>query len=380
MRPAQSKPSARVTRSALCLIAAATATLILATSSLGADFQPSDAGYHSYAEMVDHVTSMAATQPGIVRVFSIGQSFEGRELWAAEVSDNVGVDEGEPEVLLDGLHHADEHLGAEMAIYVLDLLAGRYGQDSKVGRLVTRLVDGRRTFIVFMVDPDGLEYVLGGDPYRAWRKNRQPTVGSGSTGLGGRVRAVGTDLNRNWGYRWGCCGGSSGDPGSWYYRGPRPWSAPEVRALRDFVLSRVVDGRQRIRTHITFHSAGEQVLWPYAYTRRDLTRRMSWLDLRTFRAMGRAMAASNGYVARQSSGLYRTDGDMIDWMYARQRIFSFTFELYPRGGVGAERHLPPDEVIGRETKRNRDAVLYLIAKAGCPYSALGRWAARMHCR
>ena len=32
-----------------------------------------------------------------------------------------------------------------------------------------------------------------------WRKNRQPNAGSS---------AVGTDLNRNWGYRWGCCGGS----------------------------------------------------------------------------------------------------------------------------------------------------------------------------
>ena len=37
--------------------------------------------------------------------------------------------------------------------------------------------------------------------------------------------------------------------------------------MRDFVRSRVVDGRQRIRTHITFHTAGELVLWPYGYTR-----------------------------------------------------------------------------------------------------------------
>jgi hypothetical protein len=32
--------------------------------------------------------------------------------------------------------------------------------------------------------------------------------------------------------------------------------------MRDFVLSRVVGARQRIRAHISFHSAGELVLWP----------------------------------------------------------------------------------------------------------------------
>ncbi len=149
--------------------------------------------------------------------------------------------------------------------------------------------------------------------------------------------------------------------------------------MRDFVDSRVVNGRQRIRTHITFHTAGELVLWPYAYTARDLPPDMTALDLATFRAMGRTMARTNGYRAQQSSALYRSDGDMIDWMYARHRIFSFTFELYPRGGGSPGRYYPPDELIARETRRNRDAVLYLMSRAVCPYGALGARAARTNC-
>jgi hypothetical protein len=121
------------------------------------------------------------------------------------------------------------------------------------------------------------------------------------------------------------------------------------------------------------------VLWPYGHTHTDVPPDMTALDARAFRALGRAMAASNGYRAMQSSAMYVTDGDMIDWMYGRQRIFSFTFELYPRGGGDAGRHYPPDELIGRETRRNREAVLYLMAKAICPWSALGREAARGHC-
>ncbi len=325
--------------------------------------------------MVEHIGQVAAAHPGIVRLFSIGQSFEGRELWAAEVSDQPGTDEGEPEVLFDGLHHAREHLSAEMTISILDLVTSRYGRDTQLGRRVTRLVDERRTWIVFMVNPDGLAYDLGGSPYRSWRKNRQPSPGS----AGAARRTIGTDLNRNYGYRFGCCGASSGDPTSPYYRGPRAWSAPETRAMRDFVLSRVVDGRQRIRTHITFHASGEMVLWPYSYTRADRPADMRAIDLRTFRAMGRAMAATNGYAAMQSSAMYPTDGDQIDWMYGRQGIFSFTFELYPKGGGTPRHHYPPDEIIGRETRRNREAVLYLMERAACPYAVLGARAEERHC-
>ena len=80
----------------------------------------------------------------------------------------------------------------------------------------------------------------------------------------------------------------------------------------------------------------------------------------------------------QSSAMYPTDGDQIDWMYGRQGIFSFTFELYPTGGGTPRHHYPPDEIIGRETRRNREAVLYLMEQAACPYAVLGR-AAERHC-
>ncbi len=352
-------------------------------AEIPADYPEADAGYHSLAELRDRIHAVAAAHPDIVAVSSIGESAEGRPIWIAKISDEVAdpVQANEPEVLFDALHHAREHLTPEMALSVLDLLVGRYGEDSDLGRRVTAIVDGQVTWIVFALNPDGLVWDLsaperkrlygpdGARFYAGWRKNRQPNAAT---------NARGTDLNRNWGYRWGCCGGSSGSPRAFSYRGPTPWSAPEVRALRDFVDSRVIDGRQRIRAHVTFHSAGEQILWPYGYTRRDVPADMTRLDQRTFARMGRDMAATNGYRPMQSSDLYVTDGDQIDWMYARHRIFSFTFELYPaaRDIRTTNRFYPPDELIGPETRRNRDAVLYLLEHAGCPYRAIGeadRW-------
>ena len=337
---------------------ASTGTPIAAAQN---DYPARDSGYHNYPEMVRALLDAQAAHPDIVRVFSIGKSYQGRTIWAAEVSDNVGVDEGEPEVMFDGLHHAREHLSGEMALYILRLLTGNYGTDTATGRRVTRIVNSRRIWIIPMVNPDGLEYDLGGHPYRSWRKSRQPNPGSSS---------IGTDLNRNYDYAW-----SGGDPhpSSIYYRGSAPFSAPETRAVRDFVLSRRIDGVQRIRTHISFHTAGELVLWPYGHTYAAVPPDMTRLDARAFQRMGRHMASTNGYTPEQSSALYTTTGDEIDWLYGTQRIFSYTFELYPTvADTSPSRHYPPDELIGRETRRNREAVLYLMEQADCPYRALGR--------
>lgn len=383
--PARSAPRVRLPRAlqrtGLALGALLLAALPGAPASAGApvDYPAEDAGYHSYAEMRQEIQDVEAAHPGIVKVTSIGDSFEGRPIWIAKISDNVAdpVEPGEPEVLFDALHHAREHLTPEMALFILHLLVDRYGEDSDLGRRVTDIVDGQVTWIVFMLNPDGLVWDLsapaaqrvygpdGNRFYAGWRKNRQVFPG---------VNAKGVDLNRSWGYKWGCCGGSSGAPSSLVYRGPERWAAPETRALRDFVESRKVDGRQRIKAHITWHTTGEQILWPYGYTHKDIPKDMTALDHRTFVRMAKEMAALNGYTPMQSSGLYITDGDQIDWLYARHRIFSFTFEMYPAASAvgGTSRFYPPDELIDRETKRNRDAVLYLLEHADCPYRAIGQ--------
>ncbi len=330
-----------------------------ATPALAADFPAKDSDYHSYAEMVSDIHAVETAYPDIVHVFSIGKSYQGRDIWAAKISDNVAVDENEPEVLIDALHHAREHLTVEQALYVLHTLANGYATDATV----QRLVNSREIWIIFAVNPDGFEYDLTGSPYRAWRKNRQPNAGSS---------AIGTDLNRNYAYKWGCCGGSSGNPASITYRGPKPESAPEVRAVRDFVNSRVVNGVQQIRTHITLHTNDELILWPYGHTKTDVPEDMTKDDHAAFVAMGKAMAKTNGYTPEQSSDLYITDGDEIDWLYHQWRIFSYTFELYPKetGSVWTN-HYPPDEVIPRETSRNRAAILHLIDRASCPYTDAG---------
>ena len=275
------------------------------------------------------------------------------------MSDNVATDEAEPEVMFTANQHAREHLTVEMALYLLGELTSKYGSDARI----TNVVNSREIWIVPMVNPDGVEYDIATGAYRMWRKNRQPNSGSS---------AVGTDLNRNWGYRWGCCGGSSGTFSSETYRGAAAFSAPETSRVRDLVNSRVIGGVQQIKASIDFHTYSELVLWPYGYTFTNVPADMRADDEAVFRTFGQEMASTNGFTPEQGSDLYITDGTIDDWLYGTHRIFSYTFELYPRSSSPG--FYPPDEVIGRETTRNREAALRLLENADCLYRKIGKQA------
>ncbi|MFC9032975.1 M14 family metallopeptidase [Streptomyces arboris] len=322
------------------------------------DFPPADSRYHNYAEMTAAIDARIAANPSIMSKRVIGKTYQGRDIVAIKISDNVGTDEAEPEVLFTAHQHAREHLTVEMSLYLLREFATGYGSDSRI----TQAVNGRELWIIPDMNPDGGEYDIATGSYRSWRKNRQPNSGSS---------AVGTDLNRNWAFKWGCCGGSSSSPSSDTYRGTGPESAPETKVVADFVRSRVVGGKQQIKAAIDFHTYSELVLWPFGYTYNDTAPGLTADDRNAFATVGRKMAASNGYTAEQSSDLYITDGSIDDWLWGSQKIFGYTFEMFPRSASGGGFY-PPDEVIERETSRNRDAVLQLIENADCMYRSIGK--------
>ncbi|MET3983218.1 M14 family metallopeptidase [Streptomyces sp. PvR034] len=323
------------------------------------DFPSADSRYHNYAEATAEINQDLAAYPSIMSKKVIGKSYEGRDIIAIKISDNVATDENEPEVLFTAHQHAREHLTVEMALYLLKEFGSKYGTDPRV----TSMVNDREIWVVPDLNPDGGEYDIASGSYRSWRKNRQPNSGSS---------AVGTDENRNWNYKWGCCGGSSGSKGSETYRGAAAESAPEVKVVADFVRGRIVGGKQQIKASIDFHTYSQLVLWPYGWTYNDTAPGLTADDLAVYKKIGTSMAASNGYTPEQSSDLYITDGTIDDWLWGSQKIFTYTFEMYPGESGSGGGFYPPDEVIDRETARNKDAVLQLLENADCMYRSIGK--------
>ncbi|MFE7540383.1 M14 family metallopeptidase [Streptomyces platensis] len=322
------------------------------------DFPAGYTNYHTYDEATKEIDALVTKHPDILSKQVIGTSHEGRDLLALKLSKNVTKDEQEPEVLFTAHQHAREHLTVEMSLYLLNEFTSKYGSDARI----TKMLDSREIWIIPDLNPDGGEYDIASGSFRSWRKNRQPNAGTSE---------VGTDLNRNWDFKWGCCDGSSTDPGDETYRGASPASAPEVQVVSKFVHGRNVGGKQQITAAIDFHTYSELVLWPFGFTNDDTGEGMTQDEHDVYATLGKNMAATNGYTPEQSSDLYITDGSIDDWLWGDQKVFAFTFEMYP-SSFGSGGFYPKDSVIPKETSRNREAVLRLLESADCPYRAIGK--------
>ena len=149
--------------------------------------------YHTLAEIETILDNIAYNYPDITSLYSIGTTYEGRDIWCLEITDNPGEDEGEPGVALFGLHHAREWPSVEICLYVADELTSGYGSNPTI----TNIIDNTRIWLVTCLNPDGYYYCH--DQGHDWRKNRRPISSY-----------IGVDLNRNYE------GSSNGDPwGSW---------------------------------------------------------------------------------------------------------------------------------------------------------------------
>jgi hypothetical protein len=139
--------------------------------------------------------------------------------------------------------------------------------------------------------------------------------------------------------------------------------------VRDFINSRVVGNVQQIKTAIDWHTYSELILWPYGYTTANTTSTLTQAERDAHAALGQQMAQTNGYTPEQSSDLYIADGTINDWEWATHKIYNYTFEMFPTGSNPG--FYPPDEQIGPQTTRNREAFLRLLEYADCVPRVIG---------
>ncbi len=107
--------------------------------------------YHSYSTLTSELQAIAAANPTICELHDIGNSVQGRKLWFMKISDNVSVEEDEPEFKYISTMHGDEPVGMEMCMYLINLLVDDYGTDPQI----TNLVDNVEIWIMPLMNPDG---------------------------------------------------------------------------------------------------------------------------------------------------------------------------------------------------------------------------------
>ncbi|HVF89056.1 MAG TPA: M14 family metallopeptidase, partial [Blastocatellia bacterium] len=288
--------------------------------------------FHSYEETLAEFRALASANPTLAQVVELGQSHEGRLIFALKISKDVSVDDrSKPEVLVTGCHHGREWISVETPVHFANRLVKDYATDDKIRHLVDRL----QVWIVPIVNPDGLTFSQNSpndqmDAARLWRKNRRP-ISIANCGS-----SVGVDLNRNYDFEWrlpndipcatGDDLGASDDPENETFRGPRAESEPEVQVM----TSLTNDPNRRFRVQLDYHNYSQLILYPWGYKSgnapdstvlADLARRMS----QEIHSVRRTI-----YQPQQAVALYTTTGSSTDYAYGVNRVAApFVIEMRP---------------------------------------------------
>lgn len=322
---------------------------------------------------------ITSAYPDLVKLSSIGKSYEGRELWMLSITNyKKGIADRKPGFYVDGNIHSNEIQGAEIGIYTAWYLTEMYGKND----FITELLDDRIFYIVPTINPDARHHymkeanspnspraglipldddldglfdedgfddldgdgsvtsmrrksALGNyiidpqDPRKMIAIGPDDVVTSqryellGGEGIDndgdGRVnedRKGYYDPNRDWGWNW--------QPdyiqrGAYKY----PFSVPENRAVADFIKSHPnVAGAQ------SYHNSGGMILrGPGAQEDVGTYNRA---DVRVYDAIGKKgekLIPGYRYLVVYKD-LYSVFGGELDWFYGGRGIYTFTNEIF----------------------------------------------------
>ncbi len=204
--------------------------------------------YHTYARITQRADELMAARPELMQRVQIGETTGRRQpIYAYRLANDARQPQERPAVLLNGCHHADEVLGAEIVVAFMERLMAGYGADPEV----THWLDTLEVWLVPVVNVDGHDVVTSGQDPR-WRKNLRDLDGDGAVAY-----PEGVDVNRGYDFNWAL--GGTNDPAKVSYRGPHPFSEAENRAMR-----RLAELRQFLLS-ISYHSQGEVIFYPWTW-------------------------------------------------------------------------------------------------------------------
>lgn len=320
------------------------------------------AGYSCY-RTVEEINStlhgLSSKFPSLASVRDIGDSWEkiksdgdkGYDLFVVTLT-NKNVSGPKPRFFLMGAIHARELATSETALRFAEHLLSNYDRDPDI----TWLLDFYEVHILPMANPDGRKLSESGI---WWRKNTDNNDGCNNSNYWG------TDLNRNYGFKWDCCAGSSDNPCDDTYHGPAAASEPEVKAVQDYLKKIFPDQRGPGDTDaapddatgvlVSLHSYGEQVLWPWGWTFDEAP------NADQLQTLGRKIAYFNGYRAITTLEYYLTEGCLDDWAYGELGIAAYTVEM----GTAFYQDCNTYESIVHP--KNLDSLLYAFKAARRPY-------------
>ncbi len=372
-------------------------------------------GYYSYEQVGDALKALHEAYPAMTSLDVVGRSEENRDIWVMTVNNpKTGDPSSKPGVYVDANIHGNEIQGGEVALYLLNTLLTKYGQNEQITKLVDRNVfyvipvvnvDGRFHFVNDANDPssnrsfrvpkdddrDGLVDEdspddLDGDgsicsmrkkdPFGQWKTDPEEPrlmvrvkLGEkgewtliGDEGIDndndGKLNEDGEgyfDGNRNWGYNWAPPYVQTGS-------GDYPFEAQGTRAIARWLLA-----HPNIIVVFAFHNNGGMYLrGPSVKSEEPMNAR----DVAVYDVLGQnAEKIVPGYRYMVSwKDLYPTYGDFTDFTDNVLGSYGFVGELFvtasetyrPTAKPGQQAAAPAEEdvMMGGSNEQERERLKF----------------------
>ncbi|KAK3681133.1 hypothetical protein B0T22DRAFT_502587 [Podospora appendiculata] len=303
--------------------------------------------YHAYADHVTFFSDLQAAFSNQSELVTAGTSFEGRTIFGIHLWGSGGKG-SKPAVYYHGTVHAREWISTKVVEYIAYNLLTQYGTNTTV----KAILDKYDFYILPVVNPDGFVYTQTTN--RLWRKNRQTRSGQS---------CVGTDINRNWPYKWELTNGASTNACDETYKGLAAGDSPENKGLVAFTLG--LKNSKGIKLFIDWHSYGQYILFPYGY---DCSLKPANYALQSSLAAGTAARIKLSYGTSFTYGpscstLYATTGDSVDYLDSVGLAqYAWTIELRPTGSGTGGFVLPAAQILPTAIEQ-WEGQKYLLAAA-----------------
>ena len=270
---------------------------------------------YTYENMQNDLGILARIFPEIIQIDSLGKTEDQRELYHFY----IGSANAPKKILIFGGIHGREYMTSQLIMeqtteFLMKLCRT---QDKEYAKIL----EGKAIHVVPMVNPDGVTISQRGamgiknpdlkilvEEIALREGGRHP---QGSYFHRWKANAKGVDLNRNFDALWETCEDAVQEPSRQNYKGTKPESEIESRALAE--LTR----REEFQRTISYHSSGAVIYWDF-YQQGQL-RVQTW-------EFAKRIGEITGYVPQENTR-EQSSGGYKDWALLKMEIPSLTIEI-----------------------------------------------------
>ncbi len=271
------------------------------------------ADYPKFIEVENFLKTINKKFPKITKLYSIGKSGQGRNLYVIKIAKNVEIDDQRPRVKLIANMHGDEITGREVMLRLIHFLTNEYQRNSQV----TDLIDNLQIHIMPSMNPDGAEVQRRGNGNYVDLNRDFPDFSTSDN--------QNTSMNRE----------------------------PETKAVMDW------QRKQQFNLSANFHGGAEVVNYPWDTTdvkhpKENLLKDLSLEYAMNAKYIGSSTVFQNGIT--NGYQWYEVNGGMQDWSIYYEKDLQLTIEL-------SDEKWPEYSLMDRYFHDNRDALLDFLARA-----------------